>query len=151
MGAIVSDATCLIGLHHIGKLDLLPKLFSKVLIPPAVRHEVGFDIEKVDLLAPLDTNLANSLKLVLGAGESEAITLALELALPIVLDEKKARTIAEAMGLKILGTVGLLVLAKKQNLLQSVSSLLHDLEATGFYMSTSLKEQALQGAGERSI
>ncbi len=89
--------------------------------------------------------------MVLGAGESEAITLALELALPIVLDEKKARTIAEAMGLKILGTVGLLVLAKKQNLLQSVSSLLHDLEATGFYMSTSLKEQALQGAGERSI
>ncbi len=148
MGAIVSDATCLIGLHNVGKLDVLPKIFSKILIPPAVEREFGGVIELTETIPPSDHNLVNSLALFLGAGESEAIALALEQNAPIILDDKKARMTADSMGLKILGTVGILLLAKRKRLVSEISPLLQELERTGFYMSANLKEQALELAGE---
>jgi uncharacterized protein len=59
--AIVSDATCLIGLNNIGKLDLLPKLYSKVIIPPAVEREYGSQVPFAEVISPSDINLVRSL------------------------------------------------------------------------------------------
>jgi predicted nucleic acid-binding protein len=148
MGAIVSDATCLIGLHNIGKIDLLPRIFSKILIPPAVEREFGEAVVIAETLAPSDRNLVNSLALFLGAGESEAIALALEQNIPIILDDKKARMTAESMGLKIVGTVGILLLAKRKQFVPEISPILRELERTGFYISANVKKQALEMAGE---
>ena len=145
---IVSDASCLIGLSNIGKLDILPKLYSRIFIPPAVEKEYGDRVPFVEVIAPLDVNLVHSLELFLGAGESEAIALAIELSTTIILDDKKARTAAEGMGLQPIGTTGIIILAKREGLIQSLTSTIEELESTGFYISASVKQQALKLAGE---
>jgi len=102
---IVSDASCLIGLSNIGKLDILSKLYSRILIPPAVEKEYGDIVPQAEVIAPSDMNIVRSLGLFLGAGESEAIALAIELDTAIILDDKKARSFPEGMGLHPIGTV----------------------------------------------
>jgi predicted nucleic acid-binding protein len=146
--AIVSDASCLIGLSNIGKLHILSKLYSKVIIPPAVEREYGGRVPFAEVIAPSDNDLVRSLGLFLGAGESEAIALAIELSTTIILDDKKARTTAEGMGLHPVGTVGILLRAKRERLIQSLTHTIDELEQNGFYVSASVKQQAIILAGE---
>jgi predicted nucleic acid-binding protein len=145
---IVSDASCLIGLSNIGKLDILSRLYSRVLIPPAVQKEFGDIVPLAEVIAPSDNDLVRSLGLFLGAGESEAIALAIELGTAIILDDKKARSVAEGMGLHPIGTVGILLHAKDEQLIQSVKEAIHELELNGFYVSAAVKQQAIRLAGE---
>jgi predicted nucleic acid-binding protein len=146
--AIVSDASCLIGLSNIGKIDILSKLYSKVIIPPAVEREYGGHVPFTEVIAPSDNDLVRSLGLFLGAGESEAIALAVELDAAIILDDKKARTVAEGMGLHPVGTVGILLLAKREQLIHSLTQTIDELERNGFYISAGVKQQAIKLAGE---
>ena len=96
---IVADASCLIGLQNCGKLDILPKIYSEILIPPAVAREFGDVVSFARITSPTDDYLVRSLRFILGSGESEAIALAMELQSAIILDDKKARSVAEGMGL----------------------------------------------------
>jgi uncharacterized protein len=146
--AIISDASCLIGLNNIGKLDILSKLYSNVIIPPAVEREYGGKVPFVEVIAPSDNDLVRSLELFLGAGESEAIALAIELSTPIILDDKKARTVAEGMGLHPVGTVGILLRAKHEGLIQSLTQTINELEQKSCYVSAAISEQAIRLAGE---
>lgn len=127
---IVVDSTCLIGLERIGVLHLIPSLFNPVYVPPAVAGEFGIVLPWVD------------------AGETEAIALARELGAKVVLDDRRARSVAGKMGLPILGTIGLLVQAKRSGLVPAVRPLLGNLESLGFHMSEGLKEEALRLVGE---
>lgn len=145
---IVSDTSCLIGLHNIGKLDLLSKLYSRVLIPPSVVREFGNTVPFAEILSPIDTDLVQSLRLLVGPGESEAIALAVEHHTAIILDDKRARMVAEGMGLKQIGTVGILMQAKRKKLIPTLNDVLNELETKGFFVSTAIKEEALRIVGE---
>ena len=147
-GVIVADASCLIGLDNISKLQTLTKLYSDILIPPAVRMEFGKDLPFAQIISPQDKELIRSLSIMLGAGESEAIALAIEKATSIILDDKKARSVAEGMGLNSIGTVGILIKAKLGNHIHSLEFTLNDLENEGFFVSSSVKQQALKMVGE---
>jgi predicted nucleic acid-binding protein len=61
-----------------------------------------------------DSDMLDVLKSVLDLGESEAIALALELALPLIIDEKKGRKIALREGIKIIGLLGIVYLNIKK-------------------------------------
>ena len=69
--------------------------------------KAGFEVRKIS-----DLKLYNLLRAYLDAGESEAITLASEVNAIVLLDEKDARSLAEKLGLKVMGTVGLLICKK---------------------------------------
>jgi uncharacterized protein len=85
----------------------------------------------------------------LGSGESEVIAQALGRQISsVVLDDMDARRTARSVGLQPIGTVGLLLAAKKRGLLPSVQFELQRLKDMGFWISQSLWEQALQEAGE---
>jgi len=85
----------------------------------------------------------------LGAGESETIVLALQMDAEVVLmDEARGRRIAAARGLTLTGTLGTLILAKKQGLINRVASHLTRLAEEDFYMSDTLYEKVLRQAGE---
>lgn len=124
MTLAVSDASPLIALNLIDELKLLQGLFSEVLIPPAVAREVA---PGVTLPAWVKTRALQQpmsgeiLRASLGAGESEAISLAQELRAEwLLLDERAARRLAQGLGLPVAGTLGLLNRAKEKGLLKAV-------------------------------
>ncbi len=145
---IVTDSACLIGLERIGQLDLLPKLFEPIQIPPAVESEFGINLSWLTITTPTDNTLVTTLKLLVDEGEAEAIALASEIGCKIILDDRSARTVATKLGLKIIGTVGVLVLAKKEGVIAELKPVLESLESNNFFISEALKQEALNIAGE---
>ena len=115
---VVSDASPLNYLVLINAVDVLPRLFSKFLIPPAVAAELSSEDAPsvvlgfantpppwLEVLAPTHVNYS----LGLDPGETEAIALALELGIkPILIDERKGRRIATQLGLLNVGTSSIL-------------------------------------------
>jgi predicted nucleic acid-binding protein len=148
--AVVVDSTCLIGLERIGRLDVLPALFDPIFIPPEVAREFGTPFPWLKIDAPTNLALISALKMLVDDGEAEAIALAREQGYRIVLDDRQARSVASKLGLTMIGTVGILVRAKRGGILLSLRPLLDALEAQGFYLSSQLKEEALRLAGEIS-
>lgn len=158
---IVSDTTPISELAKVEYLDLLPQLFGKVVIPQSVfnelqigQHPAAFIVQNLAWLEVVTVDnqqlveeLQNSFNL--HNGESEAITLAEEIgASQLLIDEKAARKVAKARKLPIIGTMGILLLAKRRGLLDSVKDVLNEMQAKGTRISVRLYGQVLTLAGE---
>jgi len=103
---VASDSITLIILGDIDKLVYLNNIFSTVFIPPKVYEEISFKKDFklpkfIKISKPKDTPQLQELKMLLDDGESEAITLAIEKQLPLIIDEKKGRKIAKNLSLGI--------------------------------------------------
>ena len=99
--AAVVDSACLIGLERIGRLDLLPALLDPIFAPPAVKQEFGVLPAWMTVERPADVGMVAARRLIGDPGESAAIVLAYEKGLRIILDDRKAREVAqraEALG-----------------------------------------------------
>jgi predicted nucleic acid-binding protein len=138
----------LIGLERIGRLDILPALFDPILIPPEVQREFGTLLPWLIVEPPADQALVAALKLLVDDGEAEAIALAHEQGRRIILDDRRARSVARSLGVTIIGTVGVLVRAKHLGIITSLRALMSDLEAHEFYISEGLKAEALRLVNE---
>lgn len=157
---VISDTTPLIGVSFLGRFELLKQLFGEVIIPAAVYDEiagkgagrVGSDnVSKsiadgwIHVENITTTPLLITLKVDLDAGESEAIALALEKhADLLLLDERKGRSKAKALGLEVTGTIGILLLAREKGIEMDMQSELEKLRAHGFRISDSLIKQIVQ-------
>ncbi len=144
----VVDSTCLIALEQVGCLDLIPGLFDPIHAPPAVEREVGGVPHWLTVSVPSNTALVTALKMTIDDGEAETIALALERGWRAILDDLRAREVAQRMGLEIVGTVGLLVRAKRAGHLAEVRQVLQKLSKSGFYLSDPLMREVLRLAGE---
>lgn len=124
ISTFVSNSSQLISFERLNRLDLLQALTETLLIPTAVRHEVFGTKPSPAWISerPITQAIAQiAFSPRLGQGEREAIVLALELGdCTLLLDDLAARRTAEAMGLSVVGTIGLLVLAKKRGLLPAL-------------------------------
>jgi predicted nucleic acid-binding protein len=143
----------LIALARIERLDLVPALLQSVLIPPAVAREITPSIPVlpswVSVRAPSARPSVLTSRGRLGAGEREAIALAVEVAASaIVLDDRPARRLAQAAGLNVIGTLGLLFEAKRAGHLTTIRRELDKLLETSFFLSPQLYDQLLRMAGE---
>ena len=98
--------------------------------------------------APSDIALVAALKILVDDGEAEAIALASALGHRIILDDRQARSVAKQLGIPIIGTIGVLVCAKRAGLIVVLKPVLNDLEDGGFYVTSALKEEALKLVGE---
>jgi len=76
----------------------------------------------------------------LGKGESEVIALSKDTGVRIIIDDLKARKIAETLGLNITGTIGILLKAEKLGLIESAYAKARELKDKGFYVSDELLE-----------
>jgi uncharacterized protein len=151
--AAVCDASPLIALNQIAQTDLLFRVFEEVLIPPAVAREIQPSLPAAPpwiRVRPLNGPLHSSVVAAsLGEGEEQAISLAVEIrADPIILDDGRARRVARGLGLHVVGTVGVLMAAKRRRLVRSVRPHLDRLLASGFRLSADWYERALAEAGE---
>ena len=142
---VVSDSSCLIGLSKIGKLETLRELFGKIIIPQAVYNEVVIsgkgkagaeEVQKADWIRNKEVKnklAVLSLRINLGIGESEAIILAYEFNVDfIILDDKKARQVAEELGLNVIGTAAVLQKAEEKGIIVNFESVINDLRNVGF-------------------
>lgn len=146
----VLDSSCLITLDAIGRLALLQHVFSDLVAPTAVAQEFGSAVPSwLHVQSVQNRPLVNSLRLQLGAGESEAIALASELnAARLVLDEKKARRVAKQLGLPVAGTVAVAIRAKQMGLITTAREVLDEMKAVGFHMTDALYQEALRLSNE---
>ena len=126
---------------------------EKVAIPQAVADEVKRTLPELPSWIPirrLSRTIPSTIaRRSLGAGESEAMALALELRIPrVILDDLTARTFGRALGLEVVGTGAVLYLAKMRGLVPAVRPLLDALLATGFRLSPKVYLTLLRAAGE---
>jgi predicted nucleic acid-binding protein len=160
MPKTVSNTTPIISLLKIDRLDLLKSLYTQIHIPVAVYAEIeagkakGFykDLSKIDWIKIIEIQNKPAVKyfLDLDSGEAEAIVLATELnADLILLDEKLGRFHAKHADLKVTGTIGILLKAKTEGLIDNLKPLLHELTAKGVWINEKLIEEILDKAGER--
>jgi len=159
---VVSNSSVLISLSSINRLELLKDKFGKIQVPQAVWTEVvgagkgesgSIEVKNADWIEKVnvnDKNLVVALNEILDLGESEAIALALQLETNVVLiDEKDARLIAVKYQLNPLGTVGILIWAKKNRKLNNLKNELDRLISEGdFRISQKVYQYALEIAGE---
>jgi len=148
---IVSDSTTLIILFDLDRIELLENLFDMVYITPIVLEEISV---KYPLVLPSfmsvkrlkDDELFNSLKMLLDLGESEAIALAKERELSIIIDEKRGRKIAKGMGLKVIGLLGVVYLNVKKGFLsrEEAISFLDDAITHGYRISQKMVDDVLE-------
>ena len=149
---VVSDTTPLISLLKIDCIDLLEKLFGQVLIPQAVFEELTaderFKLEAdqisskqfIIVKAVQNSESVSILKRATGLdqGESEAIVLTDELNADVLLmDEAKRRAVSSQMGLKIMGTIGILMAAYEDKALSAddVKRCIEGLQNAGRHIS----------------
>ncbi len=144
----VSNSTCLIILERIGQLNLLPALFEPVWVPPKVQEEFAIPLDWLRVEAPSNTALVAVLKALVDEGEAEAIALAREKEALLILDDRKARRWARQLGIRLVGTAGVLVRAKRQGIIKAVKPLLEAVQQKGFYLSPDLTAEILRLAGE---
>jgi predicted nucleic acid-binding protein len=148
----VCNSSPLIALEQIGHLFLLRDLFDEVLVPVAVVSEVPPTTSAPSWIVrrPCTLRLApHLLSPRLGAGECEAISLAVEVsAARIILDDRPARRTAQALGLTTIGTLGILLAAKRKGFIPAIRPLTDALGAAQFRASAALIRQLLVDAGE---
>ena len=145
----VSNSTVLIVLERIGHLDLLPKLVGRLDVPEAVLRETGVHADWLHVRSVQNRSLIAALRTQVDEGEAEAIALAAESpGSVLLLDEKKARRIASEMKVPVVGTVGLIVRAKRARLVPSCQGVLDAMIAADFRMTEALYREALRLAGE---
>lgn len=160
MPEIICNTSPLQYLHQLGRLDILQRLANPLIVPTAVALELaegrqrGIDVPDpntlpwITLREPLSQAVL-PLMIDLGPGETAVLALALESqdAL-VILDDGLARRYAERLNLRLTGTLGLLIDAKRAGYIDAVAPLLDALQALRFRLHTKTHLAVLRLAGE---
>ena len=160
-GYLVVNTGPLVALATVERLDILPVLFETIAIPEDVHREiqkggaVGLGLPAYEhaswlRVEPLSDTVDPLLTSMLDKGEAAVIQLARERrASCVLIDERKARRIARAIyNLRVIGTVGTLVEAKKRGIVEQIGPLLATMRQNGYWIHDSIIDFALAEAGE---
>ena len=156
---IIADAGPLIAFARLHQIGLLPQLFERVLVTDIVFAECAgrSDFPESALIheavARKQLELCSSLDFSafaqkIDAGEASAIAAAIDYGCGVLMDDKAGRKIAANADIPVIGTVGVLVLAKRKGLVPLVTPLLKDLAASGYFLGAEIITAALAAAGE---
>lgn len=154
---VIADSSPLIYLHHLGRLDLLPLIYSRVLVTPVVVAEINaghaIGCEFPDLTAFTWVTVRKPVGPVpehakLHPGESEAIALALETGCRVLIDDSAGRTYLHERRHPFTGTLGVLVEAKRQGFMERIAPALDALAERGFWLDDTVRRRVLKMADE---
>ena len=158
--AAVADTSPLILLAKVSRLTLLTDLYHEVFVPPAVATELRAKPDAVSpeldrfirsarVQAPENATQVQTLSVSLGIGEAEAIALASEVPDAIlIMDDAEGRRVAQRLGLRVTGLLGILIEAKVRGVVPAVTPLLDQLVAEGFWLSEAMRRNVLDAVGE---
>ena len=156
---VIADSSALVALSICQALPLLEILFKKIYVPETVYKEIS--IEGKSEAEALTDYLSSRIKLVqtdkiqvmntanLGSGEQEAIALYMELSADLlIIDDARTKKVAYANGLEVMGSVGVLLLAKQRGLINKIRPMLSLLAVSDIHLGSRIIEKALQLADE---
>lgn len=148
---VIADTSCFIALSRIQSLDLLRSVYGSVTTTSIVANEFGRPLpDWVTIADPDDELRLRTLALQVDKGEASAIALAMETpGCTIILDDRKGRVVAAALGLSVTGTLGVVVKAKLQGHISSIKPWLEKLRVAGFRSSPDIEGELLREAGEQ--
>lgn len=161
MPEVICNTSPIQYLHQLHLLHILPALAKHVIVPPAVVDELmegkalGIHLPDLTVLSWVEirrpvSELAVSLITDLGPGETEVLMLGIELQdAVVVLDDTLARRVAETLDLRVTGTLGLLLDAKRAGLIPMVSPMLDQLQALRFRLALHTRNAVLKLAEEQ--
>ncbi len=157
---VICDTSAIFYLHRLRRLSLLKELYGNIIVPQTVVSELkqgqdeGEDVPNLAEYPWIQIKHIRIPKIIglmtdLGPGEAGVLALALEEpdAL-VILDDLLARRVAKLQGIKLTGTLGVLLKAKQQGHLQAVAPLIEELRKLGFWLSNSMQQDILKLAGE---
>lgn len=156
----VVNSSPIIALAKVGQIHLFSDLFDDIIIPGGVAEEIEQgpedDPAKIwlrDYGLKWVQNVAQINPIImawdLGCGESEVISMAYDNShYGVILDDRAARNCAYSMGMKVCGTIGILLFAKRYKKIKRVSNILNELCRVGFRISPKLFKIALELSGE---
>ena len=160
---VVADTGPLIALARVERLELLPRLYGRVIVPPAVHAELALDSDRpgarvlagafnagwITIETVMDSVLGRELARLLGPGETEAIALAeQEDARFLLVDDARGRRIARSREVSVVGVAGVILAAKSRGEVAAVGPILEALSNTGYRLSPRLIAGVLARAGE---
>lgn len=159
-GLVIADAGPIFTLAIVDKLDLLSQLFDEIKIPKAVWEEITLDKSTefhnniTQFFKAKVSNIKgfNELTFVMDYGESESVILYKELNADFLLiDDKKARKIAENFDIKCIGTLGILSVAKDKGLINELRPIFKTFLENNRYYSIKLLNKLLERHNEQKI
>lgn len=162
MKLIVADSSPLIMLAASGLLPALKAMTFDVIVPKTVFAECTAGSDKLGAAEILAARSGGNVMVRadlpddefegelagLDAGERAAITMARALSCPVLMDERLGRQAAHRQGVAVIGSIGILLEAKRQNALPAIAPVLEQWRAWGYFLSDALIRVAIAKAGE---
>jgi len=152
---IIGDSSALVSLATMDRLDLLEKIFGKIYVPQAVYDEVTISYKPqsvklkeflADKVVSVELDIS---KMGLGQGELEAIALYKNMNSDFLLiDDRRAKKFAQLNGVNVIGSLGVMILAKESGLVESISDDLEKLINSSLFISQNLIDRVLMSVGE---
>jgi hypothetical protein len=159
---VVTDSGPIIHLSMVKQLDLLPRFYGEVVVPRVVYQEVvdggaglpgSAELREAAWARVHDSRGDDLVEKILTAsldpGESAALSLAVHLKADwLLVDDLQARHAARKLNLQHIGTLGILLAARKRGFVPAIRPLLRSLRTQGFWMSESIERAILKQADE---
>lgn len=152
---IIGDSSALVALSIMNRLDLLEIIFEKIYVPQAVYDEVTISFKPqsvalknflADKVISIELNIS---QVGLGQGELEAIALYKDMnAKFLLIDDRRAKKFAKLNDVNVIGSLGIMVLAKELGKIKSIREDLEKLKNSDIFISESLIERVLHSVGE---
>lgn len=159
MHEVFANTTPLQYLHRLGRLEWLRDFHGRVVVPEAVAAELdagrqlGANVPDVRAIAWFEVRAApqpgGAFPNFIHRGEAAVMTLARSSGDALILmDDGLARTHARGLGLRLTGTLGVILRAKREGLIPAVEPTLRQLQSEGFRMAPATFAEVLRLAGE---
>ena len=157
---IVSDSGPIIAFSRVGRLDILKRLFGHVIIPDAVYEELVVmgkgrpgepevrQSEWIQRRSVRNRERMDRFSQSLHEGERDAISLARELAAPLLIDERRGRRTATDMGVTVIGSLAVLAQGHRAGLVEDMPALVQDILESGYWIDAEVVETFLANEEE---
>lgn len=160
MSIVIADTGALISLAHVDKIELIESVFGKVYIPNAVWEEIiKYEYQEFDKssLLRLEKNIIhikskNHLSVIMDYGEAESVILYEEInADYLLIDDNRARNMAESLGVNCIGSIGLLIKSKQLGFIKEIRPIFHKWIKLERYFSIKLLNSILKRLKEPKL
>jgi predicted nucleic acid-binding protein len=148
---IISDTSCLLAFYDIGEMPLLHKMYGEIVTTSTVQREFGHPLPPWIVVREPSEEFVRSVRMQFTLDPGEITAIALALSIPestLIIDEVAGRRAASQLGIRMTGTLGILLKAKKQGVISSIRPLIQKLRSVKFWMSESLIREILIEADE---